>query len=333
MLHILIKYFAKVGNVGGNIVFDLIIYLTTTIIVWEGNRYIDKKLDHRISLIPKPARRIFIQFPLGAGFTILASFILAQVFNLFYYQLAPEPKREYIVFSVLIPFIGFVIIFTIEIGSRFFVQMRRSLIEVEKYKAESLQAQLQNLKNQINPHFLFNNLSVLSSLVYINQDKAVNFIHQLSKVYRYLLDNRSFALVSLDKELDFIHSYTYLLKIRFEDKLLIHFHIPPESMDLWLPPMALQILIENAIKHNEISSEKKLTIIITANQQELEIRNNLQLRINTEPSSKTGIQNIKDRYAYFTSKEIIIEATKNDFVVKIPLIKGIDEEQAKIRRK
>jgi two-component system, LytTR family, sensor kinase len=320
-MHILIKYFGKVGNVGGNMFFDFFIYIFMTMVVWEGNRFIDKKLDDfKISLIPKPTRRISLQFSLGAGFTIVAAFLVALLFNDLYYQLSGLTKLDYLLFSVVIPFVGFFIIFSIEIGSRFFIQMRKSLIDVEKYKAESLQAQLHNLKNQINPHFLFNNLSVLSSLVYTNQDKAVDFIQQLSKVYRYLLDNRSFALVSLDKELDFINSYTFLLKIRFDEKLTINFNIAPESLNLVLPPMTLQILIENAIKHNEISSEKKLTINITANQNQLEISNNLQARTNTEPSSKTGLQNIRDRYAYFTNREIQIEQDKNNFTVKIPLI-------------
>lgn len=319
-LHILTKYFAKVGNLGDNMFFDIFIYIVMTTVVWEGNRYIDKKLDIRISLLPKPGKRIITQFLMGAGFTVVAAFLLAQLFDLSYYNLSPESKSEYILFSVLIPFLGFLIIFSIEIGSRFFIQMRKSLIDVEKYKAESLQAQLQNLKNQINPHFLFNNLSVLSSLVYSNQDKAVDFIHQLSKVYRYLLDNRSFALVSLDKELDFINSYAFLLKIRFDEKLIINFKIAPECHNMVMPPMALQILIENAIKHNEISSEKKLIINITAKDNVLEVSNNIQARTNTEPSSKTGLQNIKDRYAYFTNREISIEENKNSFVVKIPLI-------------
>lgn len=325
VLHILIKYFAKVGNVGGNVFFDLFIYILTTFIVWEGNRFIDKKLANYISLTPRPAKRILTQFPLGAGFTIVAAFILAQLFDYLYYHLHGEAKTNYIIFSVLVPFIGFVIIFSIEIGTRFFVQMRKALIDVEKYKAESLQAQLQNLKNQINPHFLFNNLSVLSSLVYTNPDKAVDFIQQLSKVYRYLLDNRSHALVTLNQELDFINSYTYLLKIRFDKKLIINFNIKPSARNLLMPPMSLQILIENAIKHNEISNTKKLEITISSHTDELEITNNLQARIHKEPSSKTGLQNVKDRYSFFTTREIVISQNDKYFTVKIPLLENIKD--------
>lgn len=324
VMHILIKYFAKVDNLDNNFVVDLLIYLIVIFIVWEGNRFIDNWLDGKVRLIPRPAKRILAQFILAGAFTVTSSYIASQSANFFYYHLNGDMKSEYIVFAVLIPFVGFVILFSIEIGSRFFVQMRKSLIDVEKYKAESLQAQLQNLKNQINPHFLFNNLSVLSSLVYINQDKAVNFIQELSKVYRYLLDNKSYSMVTLGKELDFIKSYAYLLKIRFAEKFILDIDVAPEYKKMLLPPMALQMLVENAIKHNEISSEKKLTITIIAKDQWLTVVNNFQVRINKEESSKTGLQNIIERYGYFTNREVVVSQTADFFEVKIPLLQDTE---------
>jgi two-component system LytT family sensor kinase len=321
LMHLLVKYFAKVDSLGNSFLLDTVVYLFLTFILWEGNRIIDQKLDLKISLIPKPIKRILVQFSLSTLYTTGVTFMCAVLFNLIYYKLSGDAQIEYILFSVIVPYMGYVIIFSAEISSRFFIQMQASLLDVEKYKAESLQAHLQNLKNQINPHFLFNNLSVLSSLVYINQDKAVNFIQQLSKVYRYLLDNRSYSLITLAKEIDFIHSYTYLLKIRFEEKLIIDFDIAPEAMRLYIPPMALQILIENAIKHNEISSDKNLVLTIASQGNYLMVKNNLQLRTNTEPSSKTGLQNIKDRYKYLTDEEIVIEQNKDYFRVLIPLLK------------
>jgi two-component system, LytTR family, sensor kinase len=320
LMHLLVKYFAKIGSLGDSILIDSIVYLSLTFILWEGNRIIDQKLDLKISLIPKPAKRIIVQFSISTLYIASITFVCAIAFDYFFYRLSESARIEYIVFSVVIPLVGYAIIFSAEISSRFFLQMQASLLDVEKYKAESLQAHLQNLKNQINPHFLFNNLSVLSSLVYINQDKAVNFIQQLSKVYRYLLDSRSYSLIPLEKELDFINSYTYLLKIRFEEKLIINFDISAEALKLYIPPMALQILIENAIKHNEISSDKKLTLTIASQGDYLLVKNNLQPRSNTEPSSKTGLQNIKDRYSYLTEKEIIINQSKDYFNVLIPLL-------------
>ena len=194
------------------------------------------------------------------------------------------------------------------------------MIETEKYKQESIQAQLENLKNQINPHFLFNNLSVLSSLVYKDQDKAVEFINQFSKVYRYLLDNKSRELVELQEELTFVRSYCFLLKIRFEDSLQFDFAIENEAQLKLIPPLALQILIENAIKHNEVSEENPLFVRIVSNEHQLVIRNNKQLRKKVEISSKMGLNNIISRYKHFTNQSVEIQSSDDYFEVKIPLI-------------
>jgi len=196
------------------------------------------------------------------------------------------------------------------------------MFEAEKYKTESVKAQLQNFKNQINPHFLFNNLSVLSSLVYKDQDKAVSFINQLSKVYRYLLDNRNNELIILDEELTFVNSYNYLLQIRFDTNIVLKIDIHEKYLNTLIAPMVLQMLIENAIKHNEISSEKPLIIAVSVFENHLVVANNLQLRSNNEVSTKTGLQNIKDRYKYFTDKDIEVIQNQNLFTVKIPLIKS-----------
>jgi LytS/YehU family sensor histidine kinase len=176
------------------------------------------------------------------------------------------------------------------------------------------------LKNQINPHFLFNNLSVLSSLVYQDQDKSVEFINQLSKVYRYLLDNQSSELVTVEKELVFIQSYIFLLHIRFDRNLHILTDIRKEDLGRFIPPMALQILIENAIKHNEASSEHPLSISVVSDGEQLIVTNNLQLRPQHEPSSQTGLQNIKDRYRFFTETPVAVLENELSFIVKIPLL-------------
>jgi two-component system, LytTR family, sensor kinase len=166
-------------------------------------------------------------------------------------------------------------------------------------------------------------MSVLSSLVYKDQDKAVDFINQLSKVYRYLLDNKDRELVTLEDELTFIRSYTYLLQIRFDTNIKFDIQVENNALQKLVPPMAIQILVENAIKHNEISEELPLSVIIKNNGDVLEVINNLQLRTNTEPSSKMGLKNIKDRYHYFTDKPVEVLESEQMFVVKIPLIQSI----------
>jgi LytS/YehU family sensor histidine kinase len=208
----------------------------------------------------------------------------------------------------------------IEVGTQFFRHWKASLVEIEKYKGESAQAQLQNLKNQMNPHFLFNNLSVLNSLVHINADKASEFIQELSRVYRYVLDKRNTELVSLQEELEFIHHYFFLLKIRFDHNLIVEEQIDASLHALLLPPMCLQPLIENCIQHNEVSMAKPLTIRLFTEGEYLVIQNTLQKRLHEEPSTHFGLKNIKARYSFFTSKEIFIQTEEQTFTVKLPLL-------------
>ena len=303
-----------------NRLLDHLSSIIITMIVWEGNLWIDTWMNIKFPWVEKPGKRIVIHGLTSLTYSAVAIFGPMMAFNSYICQLNPTNKMELMVSSILVGIMVTFIILSIEISTQFFLQWKNSLIEVEKYKTESVQAQLQNLKSQINPHFLFNNMSVLSSLVYKDQDKAVDFINQLSKVYRYLLDNKNSELVSLETELEFIKSYTYLLQIRFDTTIHFEFAVSANHLKLMVPPMALQMLIENAIKHNEISAELPLTVSITANDQMLVVSNNLQLRTVSEPGSNTGLQNIKERYKFYTNKEVEVIQSASSFVVKIPLI-------------
>lgn len=301
---------------------DFLTSISITILVWEGNLRIDSFMDKHFPWETKPGKRILVHLPSGILFSGFIIYLSMLAFNTYVCQFPESTKNRFMVVSIIIGVLVSIIILSIEISSQFFSKWKRSLVEIEKYKAESLQAQLQNLKDQINPHFLFNNMSVLSSLVYKDQDKAVDFINQLSKVYRYLLDSRSSELVTLHDDLIFIQSYTYLLQIRFDKNLIFNFDIPKEKENALLPPMALQILIENAIKHNEVSTELPLTISVRVKEDRLEVSNNLQLRSVTEHSSKTGIKNIEDRYRFFTKEEVKIVENKQSFTVSLPLLRS-----------
>jgi sensor histidine kinase YesM len=300
--------------------YDHIATIIITIIVWEGNLWIDYFLNKKHPWEQNAMKRILVQLPISLIYSIVAIMIPMLVYDNFVCNV-PIMRREAVVTSsTIIGLMVTLILLSAEIGIQFFKNWKKSLVEIEHYKAETLQAQLQNLKNQINPHFLFNNLSVLSSLVYKDQDKAVDFINQLSKVYRYLLDNRNSELVTLENELTFINSYIYLLQIRFDTNIQFKMDVTQEFLHKLIPPVSLQILIENAIKHNEISNDLPLTISIHIYENQLVVANNLQLRTNHEPSSKTGLQNIKDRYKHFTERELEIIESENNFVVKIPLL-------------
>lgn len=302
-------------------IYDHLITILITMIVWEGNIRIDQFLDKKFPWETSAGKRILLQVPTTLLYSIVGIMIPMFFYDAFICRI-PMLKRETIAMSsVIIGLMVTLIIMSAEIGIQFFKKWKRSLLEIEEYKAQSLQAQLQNLKNQVNPHFLFNNLSVLSSLVYKDQDKAADFIQQLSKVYRYLLDNNNNELVTLEDEMKFIESYNYLLQIRFDKNLIVDTHIQKEELQKMLPPISLQLLMENAIKHNEVSSEWPLKIDIFTQDDVLVVKNNLQTRTNQEPTSKTGLKNIQQRYAHFTKREVEVIVTESEFTVKLPLIK------------
>jgi len=302
--------------------FGFLTSIMITVFVWEGNLIIDDLLNKTFPWEKGAGRRIFGQLPLTLIFSSVTIYVSMLLFNMYVCELPANAKDQFIQVAIIIGVLVSIILLSIEIGAQFFSNWKKSLVEVEKYKTESLQAQLQNLKDQINPHFMFNNLSVLSSLVYKDQDKAVDFISQLSKVYRYALDSRNSELISLKEELTFTESYNYLLQIRFDKSLIFRIEIPDAYENLLLPPMALQMLIENAIKHNEVSTAFPLTIEIKIANTKIEIKNNLQLRSSPEISCKTGLKNIKERYKFFSEEQVEIEETKNFFTVRLPLLKA-----------
>lgn len=185
---------------------------------------------------------------------------------------------------------------------------------------ENIISQFESLKAQVNPHFLFNSLNVLSSLIYIDQDKASKFVRQLSKVYRYVLEHKDMDTITIREELPFIESYIFLLKTRFDQNLRVSIDIPGDVRDSKVAPMVIQLLIENAIKHNVVSKSKPLTVSISVEDGYLDIRNNLQLKSSTERSSRMGLNNIRKRYEYLTNRKVMIEENSDYFIVKIPLL-------------
>ncbi|HOZ62359.1 MAG TPA: histidine kinase [Smithellaceae bacterium] len=201
-----------------------------------------------------------------------------------------------------------------------------SRISAEREEREKgvAQAQFESLKNQINPHFLFNSLNVLASLVQVDADLSEKFIDQLARSYRYLLEQKDKDLVPLKTEIDFVHSFTFLLKIRFEEKLKVNIRLDPETLGYYIAPLTLQLLIENAVKHNVISAETPLVIdIYNEGDDFLVVSNNLQLRDILLPSTGVGQNNIKSRYKLFTKTEVVFTVDNDEYVVRIPFIKSI----------
>lgn len=178
----------------------------------------------------------------------------------------------------------------------------------------------QQLKSQISPHFLFNNISVLTGLIEENQDKAVKFSEDLAKVYRYFLDQETQDLVTLKDELSFANKYIGLLKVRFENALIFN-NKAERTEAFYILPMALQQVFENVVKHNELSIENPITITMVIKDDFLIVSNNLNPKFPTETTNPSGLENIKNRYAYFTDEKVVIEKDNNQFIIKLPLLK------------
>lgn len=210
----------------------------------------------------------------------------------------------------------------------FFVERERSRKELQKemlrsahLQKERYRAQLQHLKDQVQPHFLFNSLNVLGSLIELHPEKAAVFNQQLSRMYRIFLERSDKELVSLKEELELVESYVYLIKTRFGDALEIELDIPPEQMDTFLPPGALQTLIENAIKHNGATRKAPLHVRIFVEEGYMQVHNRLRPRLQEEPTSGRGLENLTNQYRYLTDKEPVFLKTATHFLAKLPLLR------------
>lgn len=205
---------------------------------------------------------------------------------------------------------------------------KKTSLEKEQLQRENLQSQLAGLKNQVNPHFLFNSLNTLVHLIPENPDSAVKFVQKLSKVYRYILEMRDTATTPLSTELEFLNAYVFLLKERFGDNLHVNIDddvckdvLTEGVCEKHIIPLSLQILFENAIKHNVISAQRPLTIsVCIENEAHLIVRNNLQRKNQVQEGTGVGLQNIRNRYQLVSQKEVDIIVTKESFIVSLPLL-------------
>ena len=199
--------------------------------------------------------------------------------------------------------------------------------EMLKLEKEKLMSQLTVLKNQMNPHFLFNSLSTLTAIIDENQDKAIEYVEELSLVLRYVLQDGKKSLISLDSELRFVQSYAYLLSIRFHKSLTFKYSIDKEYLSKSIPPLTLQLMVENVVKHNLIDEEIPMLISIYIENGFLVVKNPLHITENGSEFRKkyTGIgqNNIRKLYEFYTEKPICISSNEKEYIVKLPLLESL----------
>ncbi len=289
------------------------------LLIFLGNRLLTKVLDRRIPWLVHGNSRFYWQLGIGLFLSLL---IINLSYLILKFTLTQDPPdgAQMIAMNVIGVFLLLPSI-SMNFGIQFLRNWKDAQLNSEKFQKESIKAELTALKNHLDPHFLFNNLNVLSSLISRDQKQSQEYLEKFAEVYRIILQSSSEELVPLKQELDFVSAYMYLLKIRFEDTIQVEQEINSHDHNSHLPPLTLQMLIENAIKHNVVTELKPLKIAITSKDDFLIVKNNLQeKKIAQGQSSKSGLLNIEKRYAHFSDKKMEITKNANSFIVKVPLI-------------
>lgn len=285
--------------------------------LWEIVLLSGRLLEKRMPLSTNPLRRMFLQT------AILYVIIITPILFIYNDQIAFATRAS----AQLIKAVGFVVYFLLSVafnlmylGVIYFYNWRQDVLNLAFMQRQQATVQYDNLRNQLNPHFLFNALASLNSLISENQQLASDFLQQLAQVYRYTLQSRGKETVSVKTELGFIAHYISLLKTRFPKDLQFKIRVNEDTTDKGIVPVTSQMLIENVIKHNVISREHPLTISITTTEDYFIIENKVNKKDQIETSNKQGLDNLKSLYKYLTDKPVEITEANNLFTVKIPLV-------------
>ena len=289
-------------------------------VVWQGNRYLHFSMRSYFDWHNKPIQKILVLLFSISFYTIPVSILLLVGWYNFF---GGGMVNWNIVWNSTLIILIAVVFITHVYETVFLVKETESeMIKNEQLERTKAEAELEALKNQIDPHFIFNSLNTLSHLIEEKPEKAKLFNDNLADVYRYILQNKVKRLVLLKDEIFFLQNYFSLLKIRFEKAVEMQVNIDEKEMDHYLvPPISLQILAENAFKHNEFSDAAPLVINITMSHDQLIIHNLVRKKLLRKPSSKTGLQNLQERYKLTTGKEILIKEEEKDFTVILPVLK------------
>jgi sensor histidine kinase YesM len=293
---------------------------TSFTIMWLGNGFLADWLNIQFPWTESTQKRLIVSLIATAIYTFLA-----WLFFVFLWHVSRHGFENWQYFTRTLQFISFFITFLITLtvsgfvhGGQFLNNWKMAAIETERLKKEQISAMYEILKAQINPHFLFNSFNVLSTLVHKDADLAEKFINQLSKVYRYVLQTRDKEVVSLSEELEELDAYIFLMKIRFGESFIFNKNIQADNIKI--APLTLQILIENALKHNEASNAHPLSIELFEEANFIVVMNNIQRKNNVLESTGIGLENITAQYSILSNKKVEITEDKHHFIVKIPKI-------------
>jgi sensor histidine kinase YesM len=294
---------------------EVLITVLVAFLMFALNFYILKPVD-------KHGKLKFQAIILAVILTLISVFILNHLFYTLLNLIDPEPRSRgyqdefiYRNFFVSALVIGCMLII------RLINQKQVIQLENETLKSEALQSQYESLKNQLSPHFLFNSLTALKTLILEAPDTAQSYVNNLSKALRYTLQSNEKQLVTLREEMDFTESFLFLIKLRFDTNLIVVTTIDESYLEYRLPPLTIQTLVENAVKHNEISKRKPLTLTIETSQDaNLVVYNNIQEKITEEQGTGIGLTNLSRQFQLLFGRDITISNDNNEFRVEVPLI-------------
>lgn len=306
---------------GSSFFYFFIVSVVRTAIIWHGSMIIINYAVNRFSIFKEPVK--LLSFQVGALLIFVLLVEIGEIWtieNLLHYSLSVSYKKEFIVYSLLITFT----VNSIYASVAFFMQWKSNMEKARALEKATLEARYEVLRNQINPHFLFNSLNTLLMLVGDNPT-AARYVESVSEFMRYLLNSHGKDSVLLSDELKMAVDYTFIQQIRFGEKLRVNFSIPEVACQKLIPPLALQMLIENALKHNVISREQPLEINVYVDPSNyLVVENPIRPKLDTEESTGLGLINIRNRYLFLTGQEIVVTSENKIFKVMLPLIKQVN---------
>jgi hypothetical protein len=305
-----------------------LIGLVAGYICWNVARWVVLRLQKRYPGLTNARQRLrwmFILMPVLVNFAWIIRQLGHIAFNHASSIWQPLPKYTY---SLGIQIFYLCVYYVIYEGSYVLRAWQQAYEQNEQLKKNKLQHQLETLKSQINPHFLFNSLNSLSMLIHENPRQAEEFVDEISSVYRYLLRANDQELTTLERELQFIRSYFQLLKTRYGAGIDLQIDVAEGELTRKIPPLTLQLLVENAVKHNVILPDSPLIVQIMTRGQSLVVKNTLQRRRTAVPSNKVGLANIATKYRLLGQSGILIREYAGQFVVTLPLLASQSETNA-----
>jgi LytS/YehU family sensor histidine kinase len=292
--------------------------------MWHVVKWLNGVLDKRIPFSEGAITRVVLQVSLSL--LIIAPIFIA-IYFLTYERFPAFINKEFIgIAAALFTIVIFLFNFAFY-AFHFFGNWQKSIedkatleVQAAELEKEKFDLQYHQLRNQVNPHYLFNTLTSLDGLIHTNPELASEFVRHMAKVYRYVLRHKESEVVNLDEELEFIQHYIRLQHIRYADGLKITHDVSASAKDKGIVMVTLQMLIDNAIKHNIVQTNEPLAITIKDDGDYLVVHNNKQLRKQIETSNGQGLLQLQQLYTYLTDKKIMIEDTDTDYTIKIPLL-------------